>query len=185
MSSFVSFAFLIDRVSSEERNDIIGQKFEQQIEDKNGAADSDSHQMLLPGLTSWMQREELASVLDDQEVDDDDDDPDDQEGRVVKETIAEVLFVMNLPGGNHINDLEPDEKVEDEGHVSARVSTNVSVILTVILLAIFALWESLILVNFLVEFVSVDVVTTAGEDEFAIIQIDHPSVLSIVSEGLI
>jgi hypothetical protein len=65
MSSFVSFAFLIDRVSSEERNDIIGQKFEQQIEDKNGAADSDSHQMLLPGLTSWMQREELASVLDD------------------------------------------------------------------------------------------------------------------------
>jgi len=29
---------------------------------------------------------------------------------------------MDLPSSNHVNDLEPDEEVEDEGHVSGRIS---------------------------------------------------------------
>ena len=56
-----------------------------------------------------MKREESASVLDDQEVDNHDDDPNDHKGRVVEETLTDVLFVMDLTGSNHVDDLEPDE----------------------------------------------------------------------------
>lgn len=65
-----------------------------------------------------MQREESTGVLNNEEVDDNDNNPDDQESDVVEETVADVLLVMNLPGGNHVNDLEPDEQVEDESHMA-------------------------------------------------------------------
>ena len=77
--------------------------------------------MLLPRETLGVEREEGTSELNDQEVDSDNNYPDDKEHRVVEEALAEVNLIMDLPGGNHVDDLEPDEEVEDEGHVSGRV----------------------------------------------------------------
>jgi hypothetical protein len=68
--------------------------------------------------------EEGASVLDNAEIHSNDDQPDDQEGRVGEEAVAEVLFVVDLSGGDHVDDLEPDEQVEDEGHVSGSMTVN-------------------------------------------------------------
>ena len=65
-----------------------------------------------------MQREERSSVLNDKEVDHNDDNPDHEEGWVVKEATADIDLVVDLPRSNHVNDLEPDEQVEDEGHVT-------------------------------------------------------------------
>ncbi len=69
-----------------------------------------------------MQGEERSSVLDDQEVDGNDKNPDDEEGRVGEETVADVELIMDLSSGKHVDDLEPDEQVEDKGHVSAGVT---------------------------------------------------------------
>lgn len=80
--------------------------------------------MLFPRLAIRVQGEEGASVLDNAEVHRNDDHPDDQEGRVGPETVADVQFVVNLSGGDHVDDLEPDEQVEDEGHVSGRITIN-------------------------------------------------------------
>ena len=68
-----------------------------------------------------MEREEGTGELNDQEVDSDNNYPDDEEHRVVEEALAEVNLIMDLPGGNHVDNLEPDEEVKDEGHVSGRV----------------------------------------------------------------
>ena len=69
-----------------------------------------------------MQREEGASVLDNAEVDSNDDEPDNDEGGVGEEVLAQVQLVVNLPSSDHVDNLEPDEKVEDEGHVAGGVT---------------------------------------------------------------
>ena len=65
-----------------------------------------------------MQGEELAGELDDQEVQDDYDKPDDEEGWVAPEVFADVDLIVNFSGGYHIDDLQPDEQVEDESKVT-------------------------------------------------------------------
>lgn len=69
-----------------------------------------------------MKTEEVASVLDDQEVDDNDDNPNDEESNVVEEALADVDLVVDLSGGKHVDNLEPDEQVENEGHVTGRIT---------------------------------------------------------------
>lgn len=102
--------------------------------------------MLNRGETFWVQMEEGASELDDQEVDDNDDDPDDEEHGVREEVFADVDFVVDLPSGDHVHNLEPDEEVEDEGHMTRIISIN-----------------GITLVNHLVKVVSIDLVEPAGE----------------------
>ena len=108
--------------------------------------------MLFPSKTLGVEREEGTSELNDEEVDSNDDYPDDEEHRVVEEAIADVLLVMDLSGGNHVNNLEPDEEVEDEGHVAGRV----------------------IIIGFLhklVKRITVNVVKSAWEDHFAVLDV--------------
>ena len=69
-----------------------------------------------------MQLEELASVLDDQEVNGDNSHPDAHESSVCQEVITDVELIVDLSGGYHVHDLQPDEKVEDESQV-ARILT--------------------------------------------------------------
>lgn len=63
----------------------------------------------------------MASVLDDQEVDGHDDDPDNEEHRVIEEASADVKFVVDLSSSDHVDNLEPDEQVKDEGHVTGGI----------------------------------------------------------------
>ena len=63
----------------------------------------------------------MASVLDDEEVDDHDDDPDNEEHRVIPEVFADVKFVVDLSSSDHVDNLEPDEQVKDEGHVTGGI----------------------------------------------------------------
>ena len=74
--------------------------------------------MLLPRLASRMQGEELSSELDDQEVQDDDNKPDAYESWVCPEVFAEVELIVDLSGGYHVGDLQPDEQVKDESQVA-------------------------------------------------------------------
>jgi len=68
-----------------------------------------------------MKAEEVASVLDDEEVDDHDDDPDNEEHSVIEEAFADVKFVVDLSSSDHVDNLEPDEQVKDEGHVTGGI----------------------------------------------------------------
>lgn len=74
--------------------------------------------MLFPRLACRVQGEEFASELDDQEIQDDDNSPDAQESWVAPEVLANVEFIVDLPGGYHVDDLQPDEQVEDESQVA-------------------------------------------------------------------
>jgi hypothetical protein len=65
-----------------------------------------------------VQGEELAGELDYQEVQDDYDKPDDEEGWVAPEIFADVDLIVNFSGGYHIDDLQPDEQVEDKGKMA-------------------------------------------------------------------
>jgi len=65
-----------------------------------------------------VQGEELASELDDQEVQDDDNKPNAYESWVCPEVFAEVELIVDLSGGYHVGDLQPDEQVEDESQVA-------------------------------------------------------------------
>ena len=78
--------------------------------------------MLLPRESIGVKTEEVTSVLDDQEVDDNDDNPNDEEGNVVEEALADVDLVVDFSGGEHVDNLKPDEQVEDEGHVTGRIT---------------------------------------------------------------
>ena len=141
--------------------------------------------MHLPGLTGWVQGEERACELNDEEVHSDDDDPDNKEGWVVKETSANVLLVMDLPCGDHVDDLEPNEEVEDKGHVTASVSTGVLVLGAVCPCTIFTFRVCIEIVNRLIQLISVDFVEATGEYEFTVIDADQFAVFTIVTEHLV
>jgi len=111
-----------------------------------------------------MEREESAGELDDHEVNHDDEHPDDEEGGVGKEAVAQVFLVVDLSGGKHVHDLEPDEQIEDESHVTRRVAVDT--------------WK---VDDCLVKFITVDLVESAWEDEITLILANDLSV-SIESE---
>lgn len=46
------------------------------------------------------------------------DEPDSEEHAVGVDSLKEVEFVINLSGGEHVEDLEEHKEVEDNGHVS-------------------------------------------------------------------
>lgn len=98
-----------------------------------------------------MEREEGARVLDDKEVDTHNDDPNDEEHGVAEETIENVFLVVDLLRSNHVNDLEPDKQVENEGHVARIILIN-----------------KLCVLNRLVELITIDLVKTTGEDALVI-----------------
>ena len=108
--------------------------------------------MLFPRKTLGVELEEGTSELNDQEVDSNDDHPDDNEGRIIEEPSAEVELIMDLPGTNHVDDLEPNEEIEDEGHV-ARGVTVVGVL------------------DNHVKFVTIQLVESTREDHFAILDV--------------
>ena len=128
-----SKASLIDGITSEEGRDIVWKELEDHVHNENSETNSNRQQVLLPGLACGMKREELSSVLDNKEVDNDNDNPDDEESNVVKETLANVNLVMDLPCGDHVDDLKPDEQVEDESHVTTRGAINVLPFITLFL----------------------------------------------------
>jgi len=66
--------------------------------------------------------EEVAAELNDEEVDSNDDNPDKDETGVAKEVFEDVNFIVDLSGNNHVDNLKPDEQVEDEGHVTGSVT---------------------------------------------------------------
>jgi len=74
-----------------------------------------------------MQGEELASELNDQEVNDNDNHPDAQESWISPEVFADVELIVDFSGGYHVYNLQPDKQVEDESQV-ARILT-VSILL--------------------------------------------------------
>ena len=140
--------------------------------------------MLLPGLAGGVQCEELSRELNDEEVHDYDNDPNYEEGRVVEEACANVDLVMNLPRCDHVNDLKPDEQVEDEGHVTARVFSHVLVLRT-ITSSVIAFRIHFLIVNLLVEWITVNMVHATRENEFAVLNINHSSVFSVVAKRLV
>ena len=102
-----------------------------------------------------MQLEEGTSVLDNQVVDNNNDDPDDEESWVSEEVGENVQLIMDLPCGNHVDNLQPDEKVEDESHVARGISIN-----------------SISLQNCFVEWLAVNTVLTAWEDHTVVLHVD-------------
>ena len=129
-----------------------------------------------------MQGEERARELNDEEVHNDDDDPDNEEGWVVEEASADVLLVMDLPCGDHVDDLEPNEEVKDEGHVTASVSIDVRVLWAVCAITTLG---CILLVNLLIEFVTVEFVAATGEYEVTVIDADLSAVETVVTEHLV
>jgi len=95
--------------------------------------------------------EEVTSELDNEEVDNNNDNPDQDESRVFKEAVAKVDFVMDLSGGNHVDNLKPDEQVEDEGHVTGGVTISTTCCFICVL-------------NTLVKLVTVDLIKSTRED---------------------
>jgi hypothetical protein len=130
-----------------------------------------------------MQGEERARELNDEEVHNDNDDPDNEEGWVVEEASADVLLVMDLPCGDHVDDLEPNEEVEDEGHVTARVSTYVRVLGAFYLRVITV--NQICVVNLFIKLIAVEFVASTGEYVFTVIDADCFTVYTVVTEHLI
>ena len=116
--------------------------------------------MLLPRETLGVQLEEGTSVLDNQVVDDDNNDPDDEESGVVEEVGEDVFLVVDLPCSNHVDNLEPDEQIEDESHVARGVSI-----------------DSGLFEDSFVQLFTVDTVLTAREDLAVLLHMDVISVL--------
>ena len=123
--------------------------------------------MLFESETIGMQREESSSELNDQEVDHDDQNPDDQESGISEESIANVELVMDLSSGKHVNNLEPDEQVEDKCHVTGRIAINS--------------WQ---FNDLLVKLVTVNLEKSSWEDVIVLLHADRFSVL-VESEFLI
>lgn len=103
------FASLINRVFTKCDRDVIWQQFEDKVADEDRKGNSDAQSVLLDRKTLRMEREESACVLDDQEVDNNNDHPNEDKGWVIEETLKDVLFVMDLAGSNHVDDLKPDK----------------------------------------------------------------------------
>ena len=120
--------------------------------------------MLLPRLAGRVQGEELASELDDQEVQDDDNKPDAYESWVAPEVLADVEFIVDLSRGYHVDDLQPDEQVEDESQV-ARI-----------------LVVSVLLLNRKVKGFSVDREKSTGENHFVVLPISVAESFSMIVE---
>lgn len=78
----------------------------------------------MPVETIGVKGEECTGELDDHEVDANDGNPDEKEGGVSKKALADVKLVVNLSSGDHVDNLEPDEEVEDEGHMARAVDSN-------------------------------------------------------------
>ena len=128
-----------------------------------------------------MKGEEGAGELNDEEVHSDDNDPDDEEGWVVKETSAEVLLVMDLPCGDHVDDLQPNEEVEDESHVTASVSIDIHVLSAFSLFSI----TNIIFNDCLIELITVEFVAAAWEYVVAVVEADLFTVITVVTEHLV
>lgn len=141
--------------------------------------------MLLPGLTGRVQREERSSVLNDKEVDHDDDNPDHEERRIVKEATADVFLVVNLPRSNHVNDLEPDEQVEDESHVTARVSSSVCIFVTICFLSVFAFGVGVEVNDLFIKLITIDSIQSTREYKVTVINFDHFTIFSVVTESFV
>lgn len=71
-----------------------------------------------------MHLENVASHLGQDDLETDDEDPDGDEHEVIADSRENVEFIMDLPGGEHVSDLEEHEQGEEEGElagVSGRV----------------------------------------------------------------
>ena len=132
-----------------------------------------------------MQREESSSVLNDKEVDHNDDNPDDEEGWVVKEATADVDLVVDLPRSNHVNDLEPDEQVEDEGHMTARVSSGVFVFVAICPLTVLAFGVGVEVNDLFIKFITIDSIQSTREYKIAVFKVDHLTIFSVVTESFV
>jgi len=142
--------------------------------------------MLLPGLSSGVEREERASILNDKEVDHDNDYPDDQEGWIVEEALANVQLVMNLSGSNHVNDLKPDEQIEDECHMATGVSTDVNILTTTIWIGVFVVCVANFHVfHFFIKFITIDFIQSTREYKFAVIKANFLAIFAVVTENFV
>ena len=130
-----------------------------------------------------MQGEERARELNDEEVHNDDDDPDNEEGWVVEEASADVLLVMDLPCGDHVDDLKPNEEVEDEGHVTASVSIYV-LVLAAFYSRIITL-NNIFVDNRLIKLIAVEFVASTGEYEVTVFDADNLTVWTVVTEHFV
>jgi len=94
--------------------------------------------------------EEVTSELNDEEVDSNNDNPDKDESGVAEEVFEDVNFIVDLSGSNHVDNLEPDEQVEDEGHVTGSVTVGSK--------------YGSIVVDLLVKFITIKEVLSTWED---------------------
>jgi len=111
-----------------------------------------------------MKAEEVASVLDDQEVDGHDDDPDNEEHRVIEEAFADVKFVVDLSSSDHVDNLEPDEQVKDEGHVTGGIFVSSGP--AIFQLNLFGCTDIRSIINRFIEFIAVNLVESTWEHHF-------------------
>lgn len=118
-----------------------------------------------------MKAEEVASVLDDQEVDGHDDDPDNEEHRVIEEASADVKFVVDLSSSDHVDNLEPDEQVKDEGHVTGGIFVSSFHAIWFILKNF---WCAFIrsIINRFIEFIAVNLVESTWEHHVVLFNIE-------------
>ena len=137
--------------------------------------------MLLPVETIGVKGEECTGELDDHEVDANDGNPDEKEGGVSKKALADVKLVVNLSSGDHVDNLEPDEEVEDEGHMARAVDSNkVSALCKSGVRGVKFVVRQLLVPNAKVKLCSVEAVTATWDNVIAVSVVHERSYCSAV-----
>jgi len=85
------------------------------VNDEDGEGDEQTDGPLFPRQGNDLEDE--AGPLDDDELETKDDTPHSDEHEVVEEAFEDVVFVVDLPGADHVHNLHEHKQVEEEGEV--------------------------------------------------------------------
>jgi len=113
-------------VSADSRSSAVGDELDEEVNGKDGGADSEGNKPLLPGKAFRAHFEDHTSELSDADLEAENEEPDSHEDGVLKHSLEDVEFVMDLAGAEHVDDLEHHEGGEEESPVARGMSREVA-----------------------------------------------------------